>query len=110
MNKARTQKKINNSIKNKNPNKFIKQNTSVNFKSSDFISHLNIYKKNKKTIFDYLEGRTSSLPINLKESAKVYFLFKLKNSKTHLRHKAPNDLKIKETQEKYKSFVRKLSD
>lgn len=108
MNKAKTRKKINNSIKNKNSTQFIKKHTNKSCLKK-ISAHAIVFKKNKNIIFDYLEGKIASLPNNLKTSAKTYFLFLLKNSQTHLRHKPPKDPSIQRDVEKYKKFIIKLS-
>ncbi len=103
MRKANRRSKINSSSK---PEKKIPKTLS----QIELNNHLTIAKENSRQILSFLKGTLKELPENLKESAKIYFLFKLKNEKSPNRHKPPKDDKVTTKYNLYLKYLRKLNN
>lgn len=98
------------SIANKSSVRRSANNNSVSFKNTSEINNkIRLFKANEKIIFDFLEGRGKNLPSEIKDAAKVYFLFKLKNEQIPNRHKPSQDVSVKNNHQMYKKYLEKLA-
>jgi hypothetical protein len=110
MKKSKAQKKAVKSILNNNNVRRTANNKDVSFKKTSEINNkITLFKNNEKTIFNFLEGRTTNLSSELKDCAKIYFLFKLKNEQNPIRHKPNQDVIIKNNYLLYKKYLEKLT-
>lgn len=110
MRKSKVQKKAEKSILNNNNIRRTANNKAVSFRNPTEINNkITLFKNNEKIILNFLEGRTNNLSSELKDCAKAYFLFKLKNEQNPLRHKPNQDTVIKNNYLLYKKYLEKLT-
>jgi hypothetical protein len=110
MRKSNASFKAAKSIANKTSVRRTANKKDISFKNTETINNkIKLFKENEKVVFNFLEGTKKNLSPEIKDAAKVYFLFKLKNEQFPTRHKPSQDESVKSNHLLYKKYIEKLS-